>query len=146
MKSKLIAMLKSKNMLNYLLADDVFIKNHSNYEDKIIDFLKDIKLMCVQYAVCYKIINDVEEKDDVSLIKKLVYSPESDTYYIYVENENYAKYVLERIISGTWIMNGSMQSSEIVFLGENLYAIELVFNQASIIEKNQAYKLKTISI
>ncbi len=139
-------MLKSKNMLNYLLADDVFIKNHSNYEDKIIDFLKDIKLMCVQYAVCYKIINDVEEKDDVSLIKKLVYSPESDTYYIYVENENYAKYVLERIISGTWIMNGSMQSSEIVFLGENLYAIELVFNQASIIEKNQAYKLKTISI
>ena len=139
-------MLKSKNMLNYLLADDVFIKNHSNYEDKIIDFLKDIKLMCVQYAVCYKIINDVEEKDDVSLIKKLVYSPESDTYYIYVENENYAKYVLERIIWGTWMINGSMQSSEIVFLGENLYAIELVFNQASIIEKNQAYKLKTISI
>lgn len=139
-------MLKSKNMLNYLLADDVFIKNHSNYEDKIIDFLKDIKLMCVQYAVCYKIINDVEEKDDISLIKKLVYSPESDTYYIYVENENYAKYVLERIIWGTWMINGSMQSSEIVFLGENLYAIELVFNQASIIEKNQAYKLKTISI
>jgi hypothetical protein len=139
-------MLKSKNMLNYLLADDVYIKHHSNYEDKIIDFLKDIKMMCVQYAVCYKIINDIEEKDDVSLVKKLVYSPESDTYYIYVENENYAKYVLERIVWGTWMINGSMQSSDIVFVGDNLYAIELVFNIPSIIERNQAYGLKTISI
>ena len=139
-------MLKSKNMLNYLLADDVYIKHHSNYEDKIIDFLKDIKMMCVQYAVCYKIMNDIEEKDDVSLVKKLVYSPESDTYYIYVENENYAKYVLDRIVWGTWMINGSMQSSDIVFIGDNLYAIELVFNIPSIIERNQAYGLKTISI
>lgn len=139
-------MLKSKNMLNYLLADDVFIKNHSNYKDKIIDFLKDIKMMCIQYAVCYKIINDVDEKDDISLVKKLVYSPESDTYYIYVENENFAKYVLDRIVSGTWIINGSMQSSDIVYIGEKIYAIELVFNEPSIIERNKAYELKTISI
>jgi hypothetical protein len=139
-------MLKSKNMLNYLLADDVYIKHHSNYEDKIIDFLKDIKMMCVQYAVWYKIMNHIDEKDDVSLVKKLVYSPESDTYYIYVENENYAKYVLELIVWGTWMINGSMQSSDIVFIGDNLYAIELVFNIPSIIERNQAYGLKTISI
>ena len=139
-------MLKSKNMLNYLLADNVFIQGHSNYKDKMIDFLKDIKMMCVQYAVCYKIINDVDEKDDISLIKKLVYSPETDTYYIYVENENYAKYVLDRIVWGTWMINGSMQSSDIVYLGEKIYAIELVFNQPSIIERNKAYELKTISI
>lgn len=139
-------MLKSKNMLNYLLADDVYIANHSNYEDKIVHFLKDMKMMCIQYAVCYKIMNDIEEVDDISLVKKLVYSPESDTYYIYVENENYAKYVLDRIVWGTWMINGSMQSSDIVFIGDNLYAIELVFNEQLIIERNKAYNLKTISI
>lgn len=139
-------MLKSKNMLNYLLADDVYIANHSNYEDKIKHFLKDIKLMCVQYAVCFKIINNLDEKDDVSLVKKLVYSPESDTYYIYVENENYAKYVMERIVWGTWMINGSMQSCDVNYVSDNLYAIELVFNQSSVIERNKAYGLKTISI
>jgi hypothetical protein len=147
-------MLKSKNMLNYLLADNVFIQGHSNYKDKMIDFLKDIKMMCIQYAVCYKIINDVDEKDDISLIKKLVYSPESDTYYIYVENENFAKYVFDTLVRGCdyedimrfMIINGSMQSCDIVYIGEKIYAIELVFNEPSVIERNKLYELKTISI
>lgn len=139
-------MIKSNYMLEYLLADDVFIKNHANYEDKIVHFLKDMKMMCIQYAVCYKIMNDIEEVDDISLVKKLVYSPESDTYYIYVENENYAKYVLERIIWGSWMSNGFMKSSNILYVDENIYQIELVFNEQLIIERNKAYNLKTISI
>lgn len=139
-------MIKSNYMLEYLLADDVFIKNHANYEDKIVHFLKDMKMMCIQYAVCYKIMNDIEEVDDISLVKKLVYSPESDTYYIYVENENYAKYVLERIIWGSWMTNGFMKSSNILYVDENIYQIELVFNEQLIIERNKAYNLKTISI
>jgi hypothetical protein len=44
------------------------------------------------------------------------------------------------------IINGSMQSSDIVYIGEKIYAIELVFNEPSIIERNKAYELKTISI
>lgn len=133
-------------MLNYLLADDVFISNHSNYEDKIKHFLKDMKIMCVQYAVCFKIMNGVEEGQDVSLVKKLVYQPESDTYYIFVEGESFARYLMERITWGTWMINGSLKSRDVTHAGGDSWMIEMVFNCEDIISRNNAYKISTISL
>lgn len=98
----------------------------------VVHQLKAIKKMCVTYSIAHKIMSgDYDEKNDISLIKKLVYIPKTNSLYIYVTDPKFAYYIKGILPPQLAIMNGAGVVNSCIdeLLVNNLYCIELVFHE-----------------
>lgn len=140
-------------MYQYLIADDVLIKNHQTYSDKLLDFLKDVKCMCVQFSIAYKIIEGIEEKNDVAYIKKLVYSPSNDVLYVYISNSDFANFLATRLLHTMYLVfafgwsNEQDDNRKKCFVQEfenGMCVLELAFQNSEVKDRNKLYELNEL--
>lgn len=131
--------------IDYLVEDDVFIFNHQTYEDKIKYFLKEIKMLCVQYSIVQKIQSEsYDENNDVNMVGKLFYDGSVDIAYVYLRSEDFAYFIADRIKYLYWCFHPC--STEIDVISEDIVVLELHYKNKEVIERNEANELKYISI
>ena len=109
--------------------------------------LKEIKEFCVQIATAYSIIH-LDQTDTIPRIKAVVYSPQSDTYYVHSDNYNFITYLLPRLKKFFLQPQFGFDAFTIDydFIDNENFSIEVNINDNSTILNNSFFDLKSTSI
>jgi len=127
----------------YKEYSDTFAKT---YEKAMLMTLKEIKDFCIQIATAYSIIH-MEEIDSMPQIKAVVYSPSSDTYYIYSKDLKFTNYLLPRLKKFFQTPQfGDTFKMAYDFIDDENLSIEVNINDKSTIRFNSFHKSQLISI
>ena len=122
-------------------------KFSQDYEKTMELTLQEIKNFCIQIATAYSIIH-LDQTDTIPKIKAVVYSPQSDTYYVHSDNYNFITYLLPRLKKfflqpqfdfGTFTIDYD-------FIDNENFSIEVNINDESTICNNSFFNLKSTSI
>lgn len=129
--------------VEYNNYSDTFAKT---YEKSMLMTLKEIKDFCIQIATAYSIIH-MEETDSIPQIKAVVYSPTSDTYYIYSKDLKFTTYLLPRLQKFFQTPQfGDTFKIDFDFIDDENLSIEVNRNDKSTIRFNSFHKSQLISI
>jgi hypothetical protein len=117
------------------------------YVQSLDETIMEIKVFCVQIATAYGIIH-IDKCKNIPRIKAVVYYPNSDTYYIHINDLNFLPYLSERVyrffVSPEFgFENFTISHDEI---DDENFVIEVNLNDESTILNNDFFKVKPISI
>lgn len=122
-------------------------KFSQSYEMSMKDTLREIKNFCVQMATGYSIIY-LEQTDSIPLIKAVVYSPTSDTYYVHSNDYKFINYLLPRLQKFFLMPQFEFEKFKINLdtIDNENFSIEVHINDESTIFNNSFFRLQLTSI
>ncbi len=118
-----------------------------NYVESLDATLFEVKKFCVQIATAYGIIY-IDKCKNVPIIKAVVYSPTSDTYYVHTNHLDFLNYLLPRLQKFFLYPQFEFENFTMSYdlIDQDNFVLEVNIKDESTILNNLIFKVPLITI